>query len=155
MPKCAKKMYLLHRTIFSPVKRQFLAVFGRFWPISSSDVNFSKILTSKKNNFFYFFFNFFFIQKHNFVHFLFTSEFSKSWRQMKKSAKNGQKRLKTAKNGKNGKNLRFTSEKMVLCNRYIFVGIFWQNLKKILGTFFSQSLKNPEITSIFLFSKIF
>ena len=36
---------------------------------------------------------------------------------------------------------------MVLCNRYIFVGTFWQNLKKILGTVFSQSLKNPEMTS--------
>ena len=35
LPKCAKKMYLLHRTIFSPIKRQFLpflAVFSRFWP---------------------------------------------------------------------------------------------------------------------------
>ena len=61
---------------------------------------------------------------------------------MKKSAKNGQK---AAKNGQNGKNRRFTGEKMVLCNRYIFLAHFGKIKKKVLGMVCSQSLKNPEI----------
>ena len=36
-----------------------------------------------------------------------------------------------------------------------FFGTFWQNLKKILGTVFSQSLKNPEMTSNLPLTSIF
>ena len=36
-----------------------------------------------------------------------------------------------------------------------FFGTFWQNLKKILGTIVSQSLKNPEMTSNIYFFEYF
>ena len=63
LPKCAKKKYLLHRTIFSPVKHKFLpflavlAVFGRFFFHLMS--TFRKFWRQKKK--FNFFFNFFFL----------------------------------------------------------------------------------------------
>ena len=35
LPKCARKCYLLHRIIFSPVKINF----GRFWPILAQNID--------------------------------------------------------------------------------------------------------------------
>ena len=68
-----------------------------------------------------------------------------------KRPKNGQKRLKTAKNDqkrpKTAK-IRFLRVKKWSYVIDHFFGTFWQNLKKILGTDFSQSPKNPKMTSI-------
>ena len=44
---------------------------------------------------------------------------------------------------------------MVLCNRYIFLAHFGKIKKKILGQFFLQSLKKPEITSNLPLTSIF
>ena len=65
---------------------------------------------------------------------------------MKKSAKNGQKQQKLMFYGRKKKWF------------YVIDTIFWhilEKLKKILGTVFSQSLKNPEMTSNLPLTSIF
>ena len=51
---------------------------------------------------------------------------------------------------KNGKNWRFTGEKMVLCDRYIFLAHFGKIKKKSLERFFRKVSKTPKWRNFFV-----